>query len=94
MPRPVCVRCQVEMTMVKAVTVQFNAFATGGAYEQYQGDLAECPICKAQVVARFGQHPSWRHFDDGHPQPDVISRERNGQGLLAPAEQLRPPKED
>jgi hypothetical protein len=74
--------------MVQAVTVQFNAFATGGAYQQWQGDLAECTGCGAQVVTRYGQQSSWEHHhglaSNRHSDPNVIVCERRGDGALAP----------
>jgi hypothetical protein len=85
MPRPVCVRCRREMTMEKSVTVQLNAFVTNGAYQQWQGDLARCDGCGAEVVTRFGYAPSWEHFrkDGRDPAPFVVVPERRGDGSVA-----------
>lgn len=89
MPRPVCVPCKREMVMVKAVTVQFNAFATSGAYQQWQGDLAQCDGCGAEVVTRYGQQSSWEHHQGRdtarYSTPDIIVPERRGNGDVAPA---------
>lgn len=78
MPRPVCVGCRREMTMVKAVTVQFNAQSVG-PYQQWQAYLAECPLCGAQCLTRYGQSPSWEHFRvDAPAEAYVIVEERTG----------------
>lgn len=63
MPRPVCGNCQREMTLERAVTVQFNAISIDGPYEQYQGDEAVCPGCGIRIVFRYGGQPCWRHFE-------------------------------
>jgi hypothetical protein len=82
MPRPICVACATEMTWVKPVTVQFDALSVMGAYQQWQGDLCECPTCKTQVVARYGSQASWAHYhqDKVKDAPFVTVRERNPLG--------------
>jgi hypothetical protein len=85
MPRPVCVACRREMEFVSAVTVQFNAFSTGGPYQQYQGDLARCPGCARLSVIRFGEAATWlHHYGRDHetfnPKPFIVVRERRGDG--------------
>lgn len=64
MPRPVCVKCLCEMTLERAVTVQFNAISIGGPYQQYQGDEAVCPECGWRTVFRYGDKPCWQHFEN------------------------------
>lgn len=77
MPRPVCVTCTREMTLTRSIVVQFDAIATGGAYEQYHGDVAKCPECGAEIAFRYGS-ASWRHHKgpDGKEKPDVTVPER------------------
>jgi DNA-directed RNA polymerase subunit RPC12/RpoP len=84
MPRPVCGRCSREMTMTRAVTVQFDALSTMGPYQQWQGDEAVCPDCGATVVVRYGSQASWEHFrKEERPAPDYTVREiRNNLGTL------------
>lgn len=78
MPRPVCVACKREMTLVRAVPVQFNALAVAGAYEQWMGDLARCEGCGAEVVARWAEQPYWRHHHGGQvgESPSIVIEER------------------
>jgi hypothetical protein len=77
MPRPICVKCNREMIWEKPVTVQFNARSVNGAYQQWQGDLAHCPDCGAEFVARFGEQPSWEHHrkDETPGTPDIVVEE-------------------
>lgn len=76
MPRPVCVKCRREMQLEKPVDVMFNA-DIGGAYQAYQGDLARCPGCGCEVVARWGQEPFWeRHRGKNYiGTPDLVIEE-------------------
>jgi hypothetical protein len=62
------------MQWIKPVTVQLNATATAGAYQQWQGDLCRCSNCGAECVARFGQEPHWRfgNPDSDRLKPDVV----------------------
>lgn len=73
MPRPICVKCEREMTVERAGTVELFAIVLGpGAYQQWQGDLCRCPSCGARFVTAYGQRPTWEHFQgeeerDKHP---------------------------
>lgn len=78
MPRPVCVKCQREMSVKRPVVVQLNADAVKGPYQQWNGDLAECGGCGAQIVAGFAELPFWRHYHlEPGQRPDVIVEERS-----------------
>jgi hypothetical protein len=77
------------MSIVKPVTVQFNALSRGpgdgsglqGPYQQYQGDLARCLGCGQEIVTGYGRRPTWEHFhgaSEKQTPPDVIVDERLG----------------
>ncbi len=71
MPRPVCVNCACEMTITRSGTVQFDAIATHGVYQQWQADFAQCPICRVEIAFRYGGLPSWEHHNQS-PRGDPI----------------------
>ncbi len=60
MPRPVCVKCQKEMSCQK------NDFIVSNESVLYNGDKYKCPTCEYEVVVGFGSRielynsPSWQ----------------------------------
>ena len=50
----VCVNCKTEMviTLIGIPAVELDAY--GKAYNICYGDIATCPLCMNQVIARWG----------------------------------------
>lgn len=82
MPRPVCLKCALEMTHEKTgAVVQFNALSKNGPYQQWRADTAKCSGCGAVVVFRYADAPSWEahsHAPMTLERADVIVAERLG----------------
>lgn len=60
----VCVNCQTRLRIKRNGILTVDMFQDPPEpYEAFTGDLWECPGCKAQIVAGFGQFPVARHFE-------------------------------
>jgi len=86
MPKPICLRCKREMDLTRSTVIELHAEATSrgdlagdgqGPYQQWQGDVAQCGGCGAEIVFRFGGGATWQHFNGVEPEPGaVVVRER------------------
>lgn len=82
MPKPVCVKCSVEMRIERVgVVVQFNALSSSRpdkAYMSRRADTAKCPECGVEVVCRYAEG-GWAVHHTAEPEkPDIIVEERIG----------------
>ena len=66
MPRPICVKCQIEYRP-ETNGVVAEEMATGlGSYKIWSGDLWKCPICEHLIISGFGNEPLAHHGQDDY----------------------------
>ena len=61
--RPVCVKCQVELTPEKN-GVGLLDMASFGPYKIREADLWKCPSCDYEIVIGFGQEAIAEHYQE------------------------------
>jgi len=61
--RPVCVKCQVELTPEKN-GVGLLDMASFGPYKIWEADLWKCPVCNYEIVVGFGRDAIAEHYDE------------------------------
>ena len=72
----VCVQCKTEMiiTLIGIPAVELDAY--GEPYNLCYGDVATCPLCMAQVIARWGS-PMHRHEEKFAVHLEVAKKQKN-----------------
>lgn len=76
MPRPICVKCEIEMRPKKnGVTVE-EFTEEGLSYKLWMGDLWECPICQASVIVGFGARSLAEHWHTDYATARAAEAER------------------
>lgn len=63
MPKPVCVRCCLEMQLERNGHV-VELMAGKEPYQLWHGDRFRCPECLSKVVTGFGHAPLSEHYHD------------------------------
>jgi len=66
--RPVCVKCQVEMTPEKN-GVGLLDMASFGPYQLWDADLWKCPACDYEIVVGFGANAIAEHYEENFQTP-------------------------
>ena len=61
MPRPLCVKCQVEYWPAKNDIV-VEEMASFGSYKLWCADLWECPKCHHQIISGYGNSAYAEHW--------------------------------
>ena len=68
MPKSICVKCEVEIVLVKNGIFVIEMFLhPPQPYKIWSADLWECPTCQHQTVVGFGVTPLAEHFEDKFP---------------------------
>jgi|WetSurMetagenome_2_1015567.scaffolds.fasta_scaffold01396_22 hypothetical protein len=57
MPRPLCVKCQVEFKPERNDVVVDVLDGHGKSYQLWCADLWECPQCGNQIITGYGNEP-------------------------------------
>lgn len=94
MPAPICVKCSREMKNLRAGAVTLTAIAVKGPYQQFQGDLFECPECGVQITAQYGRSPMWEHFLGYECFDRDVIAVAHERGVVQPALPPTPPERD
>lgn len=63
MHKPVCVKCQRDMSRMESGRVVLDR-AAWGPYQLWFADLWKCPSCGFEIMYGFGNEPFSRHFED------------------------------
>ena len=64
MKRPICLKCQMEMRIVRVgVTVVEMFLDPPEPYRVWNADVVECPMCKNRVATGFSIKPIYHHND-------------------------------
>jgi len=65
MPRPVCVKCEVELRPEENGVVVAEMFQQNKEVAKlWYADLFKCPICGIEVIYGFGNAAFKHHFDE------------------------------
>ncbi len=65
MPKPICVKCEVEFNFEEAGVVIAEMFEQNKEiYKLWSADLFKCPICGVEIVSGFG-YGAFKHHADG-----------------------------
>ncbi len=68
MPRPICVKCQIEYRPEKNGAIA-EEMATGiGSYKIWSADLLKCPICGHLIISEYGNNPLAEHYDPDYEE--------------------------
>lgn len=63
MPKPVCVKCEVEFKLEHSGVVVVEMFQKDkDIYKIWQADLWKCPKCGTEIVYGFGDKPLMEHW--------------------------------
>ena len=64
MPKPVCVKCEVEFRLEKVGVVVAETFQRDTEiYKVWEADKWKCPKCGIEIVFGFADRPLKQHFD-------------------------------
>ena len=66
MPRPLCVKCQVEFHPEKNDIVVEEMSGFFGSLRLWCADLWECPHCHCQIITGYGIDAYAEHWQDGY----------------------------
>lgn len=73
---PICVQCHVEMK-IKTIGVEVTEMICvypPQPYKIWNADLFQCPICKVEVIASFGNRPCAESFQDDFESKVVFAK--------------------
>lgn len=74
MPRPVCVKCRVQLKPEENGVDCIERNESGEPYKIWNADLYKCPICGIEVLTGFGRAPIMEH---SHPVFDNTVQKLN-----------------